>query len=369
MLRIDVQVLYGLAIALPLFAAVVLTPLAARLARRYEVLDHPAEVKHHKQVTPYLGGFAAAVALVAVGGVAGAAEGQLIAVLIGGVALTIIGLVDDQRTVPIALKLAVEIAAGAALWLSGIRAELFGIGPLDLVLTVAWVVAITNALNMLDNMDGLAAGVTAISAMTFFVISAQAGHHLVGAVSLAVAGASLGFLVHNFPPARIFLGDAGTLLFGFLLAAIGLRLDLVGSNGFVRSAIPLLVLGLPIFDMLVVVITRARERRAIYVGGLDHTSHRLARGGLSARAVALLHYFVQAALSGLAIALVHATWGVALAIVLGTSAVAAIGLWVVLRLPYGRKPEDSQRIHEDAPHGHTPFAEKRAGYSRSDRPS
>lgn len=368
MVRLDVETLYGLAIALPLLAALVLTPLAARLARHYEVLDHPAEVKHHQRVTPYLGGLAAAVALVAVGGVAAGTQGQLVTVLLGGVALTIVGLIDDQRTVPIALKLGVEVAAAVALWLSGIGADVFGIGPLDFALTVAWVVAITNAINMLDNMDGLAAGVTAISAMTFFVISAQAGHYLVGSVSLAVAGASLGFLVHNFPPARIFLGDAGTLLFGFLLAAIGLKLDLVGPNGFVRSAIPLLALGLPIFDLLVVVITRAREGRAIYLGGLDHTSHRLARGGLSARAVALLHYVVQAALSGLAIAIVHATWGVALAIVLGTSAVAAIGLWVVLRLPYGRKPEDSHRIHEDAPHGHTPFAEKRAGYSSSDGP-
>jgi UDP-GlcNAc:undecaprenyl-phosphate GlcNAc-1-phosphate transferase len=369
MLRIDVQVLYGLAIGLPLFAAVVLTPLAARLARRYEVLDHPTEAKHHRRVTPYLGGLASAVALVAVGGVAAGTREQLVTLLLGGVALTIVGLIDDQRPVPIALKLGVEIAAAAMLWLSGIRAELFGIAPLDLALTVAWVVAVTNALNILDNMDGLAAGVTAISAATFFVISAQAGHHLVGAMSLAVAGASLGFLVHNFPPARIFLGDAGTLLFGFLLAAIGLKLDLVGTNGFVRSSIPVLVLGVPLFDMLVVVITRARERRPIYLGGLDHTSHRLARRGLSARTVALLHYFAQGALSLLAIALVHATWGVALAIVLGTCAIVAIGLWVVLRLPYGRKPEDSQRIHEDAPHGHTPFAEKRAGYSRSDRPS
>jgi UDP-GlcNAc:undecaprenyl-phosphate/decaprenyl-phosphate GlcNAc-1-phosphate transferase len=366
MLRIDVEALYGLAIALPLVAAMVLTPLAARVARRYEVLDHPAEGKHHQEVTPYLGGFAAAVALVAVGGVAAGAEGQLGTVLLGGVALTILGLIDDQRTVPMAVKLVVEIAAGIGLWLSGIGAGLFGVMALDLMLTVAWVVAITNAINLLDNMDGLAAGVTAISALTFFGISAQAGHHLVGSLSLAVAGASLGFLVHNFPPAKIFLGDSGTLLFGFLLAALGLKLDLVGPNGFVRTAIPILALSVPIFDMLVVVITRARERRPIYLGGLDHTSHRLARRGLSARAVALVHYVAQAALSGLAIALFHAVWGVALAVVLGTGAVAAIGLGVVLRLPYGRKPEDSERIHEDAPRGHMAIGEKRADYSKAD---
>jgi UDP-GlcNAc:undecaprenyl-phosphate GlcNAc-1-phosphate transferase len=317
-------------------------------------LDHPAQKKHHERVTPYLGGLAAAVPLVAAGGVAAGAEGQLITVLLGGVALTIVGLVDDQRNVPMSAKLVVEMAAGIGLWLSGIGAGLFGNPALDMALTVVWVVAITNAINLLDNMDGLAAGVTAISALTFFVISAQAGHYLVGSLSLAVAGAALGFLRYNFPPARIFLGDAGTLLFGFLLAALGLKLDLLGENGFIRSAIPILALGVPIFDMLVVVVTRAREGRPIYVGSTDHTSHRLARRGLSAWAVATLHYVAQATLSGLAIALVYVTWKVALSIVLATSAIAGIGLWAVLRLPYGHvRPDGYSRADSPAKAGGT----------------
>src|SRR5688500_12887234 len=116
MLTVDVEILYGLSFVVPLLAALLLTPLAARVARRYGILDHPAHKKHHERVTPYLGGLAAAVPLVAAGGVAAGAEGQLITVLLGGVALTIVGLVDDHRNVPMSAKLVVEMAAGIGLW-------------------------------------------------------------------------------------------------------------------------------------------------------------------------------------------------------------------------------------------------------------
>jgi UDP-GlcNAc:undecaprenyl-phosphate GlcNAc-1-phosphate transferase len=310
-----------------------------------------------------------AVAVIILGGVTTGVSGEFLTILVGAVGLGILGLLDDQRLVGPWVKLLVEISAGVALWLVGVRAGLFDVAALDLALTVVWVVGITNAINLLDNMDGLASGVTAISAITFFVISAQAGHFLVGALALAVAGSALGFLFHNFPPAKIFLGDAGTLLFGFLLAALGLKLDLVGENGFVRSAIPILALGVPIFDMIVVVIARIREGRPIYVGGLDHTSHRLARRGLSARAVALLHYAVQVVLSALAIALLYVTWEAALWIVIATSVVALAGLWAVLRIPDGRTPSDSRKIHEDAPSRQLAPTDQRAGYSGADPPA
>jgi UDP-GlcNAc:undecaprenyl-phosphate GlcNAc-1-phosphate transferase len=361
--------LYGIAFTSALVVALALTPLAARLALRFGVLDHPSPSKTHLQATPYLGGLAMAIAVLIVGGVTAGVSGEFLTILVGAVGLGILGLLDDHRLVGPWVKLLLEVSAAVALWLVGVRAGLFGIAGLDLALTVVWVVGITNAINLLDNMDGLASGVTAISAITFFVISAQAGHFLVGALSLAVAGSALGFLFHNFPPAKIFLGDAGTLLFGFLLAALGLKLDLVGENGFVRSAIPILALGVPIFDMIVVVIARIREGRPIYVGGLDHTSHRLARRGLSARSVALLHYAAQIGLSALAIVLVSVTWEAALWIVIVTSVAALGGLWAVLGIPDGRSPPDSRKIHEEAPGRRLAPADQRAGYSRPDRPS
>ncbi|HEX2031672.1 MAG TPA: MraY family glycosyltransferase [Actinomycetota bacterium] len=305
-------------------ATLALTPLAGRLARSLGVLDQPAANKYHQQATPYLGGLAVAVGLVLVGGVAAGAQGQLFTVVLGGLALAIVGLLDDRFGVGPRVKLAVEVAAGIALWLSGVGAGLFGVEALDMALTVLWVVGITNAVNLLDNMDGLCAGVTAIAAGTFFAIAAIEGHYFVAALALAVAGSSLGFLRHNFPPARIFLGDAGTLLLGFLLAALGLKLDLVGENGFVRSAVPILVLGVPVFDTVLVVIARLLGGRRIYVGNTDHSSHRLARLGLSPRRVALSVYGAQVILSGLALVLLYRSMPAGLAVV-GASVLAALG--------------------------------------------
>jgi UDP-GlcNAc:undecaprenyl-phosphate GlcNAc-1-phosphate transferase len=358
--------LYAISFTGALVVALALTPLAAKLALRFGVLDRPAPNKAHIRATPYLGGLAVAVGVIIVGGLTAGASGQFVTVLVAALGLGILGLLDDQRLVGPWIKLLVEVSAGVALWLVGVRAGLFGVAALDLALTVVWVVGITNAINLLDNMDGLASGVTAVSAITFFVISAQAGHFLVGALALAVAGSALGFLFHNFPPAKIFLGDSGTLLFGFLLAALGLKLDLVGENGFIRSAIPILALGVPIFDMMVVVIARTREGRPIYVGGLDHSSHRLAGRGLSGRAVALLHYAAQIALSALAIALLFVTWGAALSIVIATSVAALAGLWAVLRIPDRRTPSDSRKIDEDAPTRQLAPADQRPGYSGMD---
>jgi UDP-GlcNAc:undecaprenyl-phosphate/decaprenyl-phosphate GlcNAc-1-phosphate transferase len=307
-------------------ATLLLTPVAAGLARRLGVLDQPADNKYHQQATPYLGGLAVAVGLVLVGGVAAGASGQLLTVLLGGLALSIVGLLDDRLFVGPILKLSVEVAAGVALWLVGVRAGLFGVEALDLLLTVFWVVAITNAVNLLDNMDGLCAGIAAISAMTFFAIAAGRGDYLVGSFALAVSGASLGFLRHNFPPARIFLGDSGTLLLGFLLAALGLKLDLVGEGGFVRSAIPVLVLGVAVFDTALVLIDRLRGGRRFYVGGTDHTSHRLARAGLSPRRVALTLYGAQIVLSGIALFLLNSSTSVGMAVVATSVVVALVAL-------------------------------------------
>ena len=236
---------YLLAFAVPLVVVLVVTPVAGRLARRLGILDHPSEQKFHHDPTPYLGGAAVAAGLMA------------------------IGFLDDRhvrsglrapprRTGPRRMGTAGRLGdrpspreaprggvGGVALWFSDVRAGLFGNEVLDLALTVLWVVAVTNALNLLDNMDGLTAGVSTVAALAFFTIAAARGDYLVASFALAVAGASLGFLFHNLPPATIFLGDAGSLMLGFLLAALGLKLDLVGENGFVRSMVPVLILGVP----------------------------------------------------------------------------------------------------------------------------
>lgn len=295
--------LYALAFLVPLVATLLLTPLPAALAMRLGMLDLPSAQKHHSQSTPYLGGLAVAGGLATVGVVVASASGQLLTILLGAAVLGALGLADDKAGVGPIVKVIVEVGCGLALWMAGIRAGLFGIYGLDLVLTVLWVVTVTNAVNMIDNMDGLSSGIAGLASLAFFLIAAGRGDYLVASLALALAGANLGFLRHNFPPASIFLGDAGTLMIGFLLAAVGLKLDLVGSTGYVRAAIPFLILAVPLFDMALVVVGRSLDARPFYVGGTDHSSHRLARMGLSGWKVAMANYGVQIACCGLAIGL------------------------------------------------------------------
>ncbi|MBI3647482.1 MAG: undecaprenyl/decaprenyl-phosphate alpha-N-acetylglucosaminyl 1-phosphate transferase [Actinobacteria bacterium] len=333
---------YAVSFAIPLLAALLLTPVAWRVARRLGILDHPADHKFHRNATPYLGGVAVAGALLLVAAVTAGASGQLLTILAGGLVLSVMGLLDDWRTVPLWVKVLVEVAAAVALWIVGVGAGLFGVAPLDLGLTVFWVVAVTNAFNLIDNMDGLLAGVAAISALTFFGVAAHEGDYLVASFALAVAGASVGFLRYNFPPARIFLGDAGSLLLGFLLAAIGLKLDLVGESGLTRTAIPVLIVGAPLFDTALVVVARRLGGRPVYVGGTDHSSHRLAALGLPEKAVAGVTYGFQVLCSVLALWMLRASdLGVLPAVALALG-VGLLCLAALLRVGVGR-PADAER--------------------------
>ncbi len=322
---------YALSFGVPLLVSAAATPFAGHLARRLGILDHPEQMKFHHRSTPYLGGVAVAAGLAGVGLATAGASGQMTAIVLGGVAVCGLGLVDDWRTVGPIVKLAVEVGAALALWFSGVGAGLFGNQVLDAALTVVWVVAITNAINLIDNMDGLAPGVSAICALGFFALAASRGDSLVAALALGTSGAALGFLWHNFPPAKIFLGDAGSLLLGFLLAALGLKLDLVGQPGFVRSAIPVLILAVPIFDMALVVTARLRDGRPVYVGGTDHSSHRLIGRGMSPRGVALVAYAVQALCVAIALVVHASRWGVVVATSLALGVVALIALGLLLR--------------------------------------
>lgn len=323
---------YTLAFLVPLIVTLILTPLAGRLARRFDILDHPSEQKFHRDPTPYLGGVALAAGLVAISFLTTGASAQIFVIFLGGLILGVLGLVDDWVTVRPSVKLLVEALAGVALWFADVRAGLFGVEVLDLALTVLWVVAVINAVNLLDNMDGLAAGVSAVAAGAFFAIAAQRDDYLVGSFALAVAGASLGFLRYNLPPAKIFLGDAGTLMLGFLLSALGLKLDLVGENGFVRSAVPILILGVPLFDTVLVTIDRARRRRPVYRGGTDHSSHRLATLGLSHGGVAVVVVAAEVICCVLALAVLEVSFDTAVAIVAATSLVAITLLVLLLRI-------------------------------------
>lgn len=314
---------YGLVFAIPFLVTLLLTPLAWRVARRLGVVDHPHEHKFHREATPYLGGLAVGLGVLSVAAVTAGADRQVLTIVAGGLAATVLGLVDDWRGVGPLVKLLVEASIGVALWMAGVRAGLFGIEAIDLLLTVVWVVAITNAMNLLDNMDGIAAGVAAVCGVGFFAIAATRGDYLVASLAAGVAGGSLGFLRYNFPRARIFLGDAGSLLLGFLLAALGLKLDLIGQSGAVRAAIAVLIVAVPLFDMMLVIAARVHDGRPISRGGTDHTAHRLVVRGLDPRRVAIVAYLVQFACCVLAYILEEAPDPT---VVITTGIVAALAL-------------------------------------------
>jgi UDP-GlcNAc:undecaprenyl-phosphate/decaprenyl-phosphate GlcNAc-1-phosphate transferase len=329
---------HGLLFISALVTTVALTPVAIKLAGMTGFLDHPAPTKFHRKPTPYLGGLAVAVAvlggLVAILVRVPELRWQFAAIAVGGVLVSVIGLIDDRRILGPRPRIAVQIIGGSALWAGGVRVAPSHVIPLDFAITVFVVLAITNAVNLLDNMDGLSSGTVAIVSLAFFVAAYWQGQQLVSAMAIMLAGACIGFLPYNFNPARIFLGDAGTLFLGFLLATLAMKLRLEGYPVVTRISAPMFILAVPLFDMTLVVISRLRAGRPVFLGGTDHSSHRLVALGATTRQAALITYGVSAISGGiglelLAVASPALTW-----VALGGGAVTGIVLlWTLEAVP------------------------------------
>jgi UDP-GlcNAc:undecaprenyl-phosphate GlcNAc-1-phosphate transferase len=179
---------------------------------------------------------------------------------------------------------------------------------INILVTILWTVGITNAMNLLDNMDGLSGGVGAVASAFFLLLAAMSGQYLVGALAAALLGACIGFLVYNLNPASIFMGDTGSLFLGFLLAAVGIKLRFPDNVRFVTWMIPVVVLGLPIFDTTLVFISRLRRGlNPLTTPGKDHVSHRLVKLGFTRREAVLILYLVCCALGVVAMYLTQAT--------------------------------------------------------------
>ena len=263
-----------------------LTPVAKALAVRRQIMDRPVGYKQQPAPIPYLGGaaivtaFVIAVLLAALSRPLTSGLGEL-GVLLGlGLGLSLMGLLDDIRGLRPLARLIVQAAAAFAVVGVGLQVHIFGSNLLNVIVTVVWIVGVTNAFNLLDNMDGLSAGVTAIAAVSFFLIAAINGQFLVASLAVALAGCALGFLWHNFHPATIYMGDAGSLFFGFMLAVLGIKLRFEGPTE-VTFFVPILVLGVALLDTTLVTVTRILNKRNPLSGGNDHISHRLVHLGLS----------------------------------------------------------------------------------------
>jgi UDP-GlcNAc:undecaprenyl-phosphate GlcNAc-1-phosphate transferase len=277
-----------------LLLGLLLTEPLRRLALRRGITDRPSVHKAHTRATPYLGGIAVAVATLAAGSGAALAGGvfdRALGVILGSAAIMcVLGLIDDLRPLSPALRLGVEVSGAAVVVLEGGHPTVFG-GLLDVVLAVVWIVFMTNAFNLLDNMDGAASSLCAVIGGFVCLTALTGGPGGLGVAMAALAGACLGFLFHNKPPARIFLGDSGSLFLGFALASAMMMLhaDAVGLSGPVSL---LLITLVPTLDTTLVMLSRFRESRPLLQGGTDHIAHRLQRLGMSVgRVVGILSAF------------------------------------------------------------------------------
>src|SRR5271156_312305 len=290
-----------LAFFIALFASLMLTVPVRAFALRVGMVDLPGPRKVHVQPIPLLGGVAMyiAVVLAILFAFHGPAREQIVGILIGATLVAAFGIMDDRGLLhhQIKLFLAMPLAA-VILLLSGIHAQVFSVivggrtgDILDAGLTVVWVVGITASFSILDHMDGLCAGIAAMASIFFAMIAYLNGQTLVTVLAAAVLGAATGFLRWNFKPAKIFMGDGGAMFLGFLMATLGLKLRPETGDSQAGWLIPVLIIGVPIFDTTLVSISRARRGLIPFTSpGKDHTAHRLSNLGLGQRGAVLVLY-------------------------------------------------------------------------------
>ena len=288
----------------------VLTPAIGSLARRVGAVDQPGERRMNVVPIPRLGGLALFVGIFAPALLLLNLSQPRVAILAGAAIATLVGAIDDAHELVWWQKLAGQmiaagVTAGLGVYIDHFTIPVYGIGAmpkwLGIALTIGWIVAIMNMVNLLDGLDGLAAGVCGISALTFAVIAMSLGRDQAAILAAIVAGSALGFLRHNFYPARIFMGDSGALLLGFVLAAISVQ-GLFKTAAAVALAFPLVVLAIPILDTTFVVARRIKHGKPIYVADLSHLHHRFLDRGYSQRQAVLTMYVWCVTLAAAALA-------------------------------------------------------------------
>jgi UDP-GlcNAc:undecaprenyl-phosphate GlcNAc-1-phosphate transferase len=327
-----------------------LVPLCRRLAFKLNLVAHPRNDRWHRTSIPMLGGIAIGLATFAGAFITGI-DGEIAVFLGGAVVIFLAGLVDDILVLKPSTKLVVQLAMASVLVAFDYRLNWVESRLLDSLLTMIWIVGLTNAFNLLDNMDGLCAGTAVVVALMMVaglwtgVTRDIAGEEM--AFLSLIAGAASGFLVYNFPPASIFMGDCGSLMLGFSLAAMALGSRGVrGSRADVLTVIaaPVFVLLVPIFDTTLVTVARLLSGRSPAVGGRDHSSHRLVAIGLSERAAVFLLWGLAAVGGAIGLVVRQATQGWSL--VVGGLFLLLMGLFAVylarVRV-YENAPEPSAR--------------------------
>ncbi len=287
-----------------------LMPVCVRMLRRYNIMDELSDAKIHKKPTPRGGGIVIFIAFAIAVILPNYRDNPMKGVLLGSFICLLVGAIDDLRGgVPAVIKLGALTLATLIMSFFGVQLNLFGYYPLDLFFTWLWIVGVTSAFNGIDNMDGQAAGVAVIvSAMyltiavdSFLIAGTETSLSWFGLLASGLVGANLGFLLYNFKPAKVFMGDSGSFFLGFTLAALGVMGEWA-DHRVVACTIPVLILGVPLFDFGYVIITRIVNGKTRTVRDViehcapDHLSHRLVWFGFSQRKAVLFIYMMSFAL-------------------------------------------------------------------------
>lgn len=288
------------------FISLFMTPVVRKLAIKIGAVDIPKDNRRvHKKPIPLIGGLAIYISIVITALLFLEIDKTLISVLLGGTVILISGVIDDIKGLSPRGKVLFQIASAVILILGDVKIDAitnpFGkagtvipLNGLSIPLTIFWVVGITNTLNLIDGLDGLAAGVTLIASLSFVAVAGKFSYIPIMLMSAILAGACLGFLPYNFNPAKIFMGDTGALFLGFILAAISIE-GVMKSVATIAVVVPIIILGVPIFDTTFAIFRRLLNGKSIAEADKGHLHHRLLDRGYSQRKTVLILYAISAA--------------------------------------------------------------------------
>lgn len=346
------------------------TPMVISLAHKVNAIDVPKDTRRvHKKPTPLIGGLAIFYGFIVSVLCFATLDRETMGILIGCVIIVTVGVIDDITDMKAIIKLLCQIIAAAVVVYSGVRIEHFAnplsqwVGPpyivlnfwLSVAITIIWIVAVCNAVNLIDGLDGLAVGVSSIASLCMLALTIISNNLNVAIITAAVAGAGFGFLPYNFNPAKIFMGDTGALFLGFILACISVQ-GFLKLSAIITFAVPILVLGLPIFDMTFAILRRVMTGRSPMSPDRGHLHHRLLDMGFSQKqAVAILYTLTMVlCLTAVVISLKGYLRGVLLIVAVMVIILASLKLMDELRDPsrntdyydsiedMAKKPEDNK---------------------------
>ncbi|MGB2600087.1 MAG: MraY family glycosyltransferase [Candidatus Omnitrophota bacterium] len=335
--------------------AVIFTWLAIKTAKRWNIVDEPSERKIHVKPVPLLGGVAIYLAYILALLLNFQFSWKLKGVVLSATFVMLASLLDDVKKLSAGYRLVVQVLSTILLISFGVYINIIPdrfpfAFPLEALITIVWIVGITNAVNIIDGVDGLASGIIAIISGTFFVIALQTGQWYFAFLNVALCGACLGFLIFNFNPAKIFLGDAGSSFLGYTIASLAVMGEWAQGRPIVALSIPILLLAVPIFDMVYVTVSRFAKKKVrtfnewLEYTGKDHLHHRLIRIGFSQKQTTLFIYMICVVFALGVLVLKKATTFQAILLLLQSVFVLTI---VTILMVVGKKHLDKSRMYED----------------------